>query len=81
MFLFSTPDWSRTSDLLIRSELLYPAELRGQIDSSWQLQFVATIFERDLDYLYIATLFQPSSGFYKDRLVIFLRKQITMNDF
>ena len=26
------PDRIRTCDLLIRSELLYPAELRGQID-------------------------------------------------
>lgn len=26
-FLFCTPTWTRTKDLLIRSELFYPAEL------------------------------------------------------
>ncbi len=27
MYLFSEPDWIRTNDLLLRRQLLYPAEL------------------------------------------------------
>ena len=38
--LSSVPGWIRTSDLLLRRQLLYPTELREQVDSAAGLPYL-----------------------------------------